>query len=97
MHRLLLVLCLTAAVAAGCGGGKRYHYSDEVIGSFTLACVNAAEHSGSIPSAAADFCQCAIDHLEQHVSIEEFTSIDARMRLGDHSLSAKVQKYLKSG
>jgi hypothetical protein len=94
---LLVVGCvLLAAIAGGCGGGKHYRYSDEIIGKFTSACVNRAEQTGLTAAQAAKGCQCILERLERHVRPEVVSKVEGRMQRGEGMIPESWQPDLEA-
>jgi hypothetical protein len=72
--------CLSTAVAvaavllAACGSGYVERYPEEVVRNFMAACQKRSEES---------VCRCAIDHLQRHLTLAEFSAAEARAARGE--------------
>jgi hypothetical protein len=82
----LLVLSLAALLTAlGCGGGDDGEggdgYPAEVVSNFMTSCEPSAVESSQgelTAEEARSVCRCAIDELQETLSLEEFRQFDAR-------------------
>lgn len=80
MLRVAVALIAVAfAALAGCGGGQKYHYSDETITAFLTSCVNAEIPANLSRDQAVEGCSCTLKKIEAHVSPEDFIAASSRL------------------